>query len=64
VRLLAKSLVLGLITYWVHGMLNNFLDTEKASVPFWAFIAGLVALEVYHFRNHSIPANELRRPDA
>lgn len=48
-RMLAKGLILGLITYWVHGMLNNFLDTEKASVPFWAFIAALVALEVYHF---------------
>ncbi|MBL0343596.1 MAG: O-antigen ligase family protein [Bacteroidetes bacterium] len=50
VRILAKGLILGLITYWIHGMLNNFLDTEKASVPFWAFIAGIVALDVYHFR--------------
>lgn len=48
VRLLAKGLVLGLITYWVHGMLNNFLDTEKAAVPFWGFIGALVALELYH----------------
>jgi O-antigen ligase len=51
IRMLAKGLILGLITYWVHGMLNNFLDTEKASVPFWAFIGALVALDVYHFRN-------------
>jgi hypothetical protein len=32
-------------------MLNNFLDTEKASVPYWAFIAALVALELYHYRS-------------
>ena len=48
VRMLAKGLILGLITYWVHGMLNNFLDTEKAAVPFWGFIGALVALEMYH----------------
>lgn len=51
VKMLAKGLILGLITYWVHGMLNNFLDTEKASVPYWAFIAALVALELYHYRS-------------
>jgi O-antigen ligase len=48
IRLAAKGLILGLVTYWVHGTLNNFLDTEKASVPFWGFIAALVALDLYH----------------
>ncbi len=47
-RILAKGLILGLITYWVHGMLNNFLDTDKASLPFWGFLGALVALEIYH----------------
>ena len=40
--------LLGFITYVVHGALNNFLDTDKASVPFWGFIAMLVAIDVYH----------------
>jgi putative inorganic carbon (hco3(-)) transporter len=40
--------LLGFITYIVHGALNNFLDTDKASVPFWGFIAILVAIDVYH----------------
>ncbi|MFN5324460.1 MAG: O-antigen ligase family protein [Bacteroidota bacterium] len=48
VRLLAKSFLMGLVTYWVHGLLNNFLDTEKASVPFWGFVAVIVALDIYH----------------
>jgi O-antigen ligase len=48
-RMLARGLLLGLITYWVHGMLNNFLDTEKASVPFWGFIGAIVALDVFHY---------------
>lgn len=44
---LARGILLGLVTYWVHGVLNYFLDTEKASVPFWGFIAILVALQIY-----------------
>ncbi|MFM8431707.1 MAG: O-antigen ligase family protein, partial [Bacteroidota bacterium] len=42
------GILLGLITYFAHGMLNNFLDTDKLSVPFWAFMAMLVSLDVYH----------------
>ncbi len=45
---LALVTLLGFITYIVHGGLNNFLDTDKASVPFWGFIAILVAIDVYH----------------
>ncbi|MBK5284164.1 MAG: O-antigen ligase family protein, partial [Bacteroidia bacterium] len=48
IRLLAKGILLGLITYFVHGSMNNFLDTDKLSVPFWGMIAMLTALDVYH----------------
>ena len=48
IRLLTLGILLGLITYFVHGTLNNFLDTDKLSVPFWAFIAMLVSMDVYH----------------
>jgi putative inorganic carbon (HCO3(-)) transporter len=40
--------LLGFITYIIHGALNNFLDTDKASVPFWGFIAMLVAIDAFH----------------
>jgi O-antigen ligase len=40
--------LLGLLTYVVHGMLNNYLDTDKASIPFWGFIALIVAIDIYH----------------
>lgn len=40
--------LLGFVTYLVHGVLNNFLDLDKASVPFWGFLAVLVAIDVYH----------------
>ena len=31
--------------------MNNYLDTDKASVPFWGFIALIVAIDVYHKKN-------------
>jgi O-antigen ligase len=48
VRLYSLISVLALVTYFIHGFLNNFLDTDKASVPFWGFIAMIVALDIYH----------------
>ena len=45
---LVLVILLGFVTYIVHGGLNNFLDTDKASVPFWGFIAMLVAIDIYH----------------
>jgi O-antigen ligase len=39
--------LLGLVTYYVHGFLNNFLDTDKLSVPFWGFTAMIVAIDIY-----------------
>ena len=42
------SVLLGLSTYFVHGLLNNFLDTDKASVPVWGFIAVVVAMDLYY----------------
>jgi len=46
-RLLVLGLLLGLITYLVHGTLNNFLHSDKAAVPFWGFIAIMVAMDLY-----------------
>lgn len=48
VRLMALLTVLALIAYFVHGFLNNFLDTDKASVPIWGFFAIILALDLYH----------------
>jgi O-antigen ligase len=49
-RLVAGA-YLGLMTYFIHGVLNNYLDTDKASVPFWGFIAILVAVDLYHSKS-------------
>ena len=47
-KVLTISILMGISTYFVHGFLNNFLDTDKASVPFWGFLAMLVCIDVYH----------------
>jgi putative inorganic carbon (HCO3(-)) transporter len=49
------ALYLGLVTYYLHGVLNNFLDIDKASVPFWAFTAMIVMLDVKYPRERSVP---------
>ena len=45
-KVMATGIFLGLFTYFVHGFLNNFLDTDKLSVPFWCFLAILVCLDI------------------
>ncbi|MCK9205738.1 MAG: hypothetical protein M0P66_01375, partial [Salinivirgaceae bacterium] len=48
VKMLGLAAIVGLWTYYFHGVLNNFLDTDKASVPFWGFTALMVAMDVYY----------------
>jgi len=45
---LGIAAIIGLSTYYLHGFLNNFLDSDKAAVPFFAMTAIIVALDVYH----------------
>ena len=45
-RMIGLSVFLGLITYYLHGILNNFLDTDKASALFWGFSVILVVLDI------------------
>lgn len=47
-RVLCLGLFLGLMTYFVHGFFNNFLDTDKLSLPFWAYLAALVCFDLYY----------------
>jgi putative inorganic carbon (hco3(-)) transporter len=56
-KIIAGSAYLGLITYFIHGVLNNYLDTDKASIPFWGFIAVLVAIDLSAGRTGSAPVN-------
>lgn len=48
IKIISLGIVIGLLSYFIHGFLNNFLDSDKASVPVWGFIAILVALDLFH----------------
>jgi O-antigen ligase len=48
IRMLSLTAMLALITYFLHGLLNNFLDTDKLSVPVWGLIAIIVALDIFY----------------
>lgn len=54
-KTLVMSALLGLVTYLVHGVMNNFLDTDKLSVPFWGFTAIIVALDIYTRKKDAQP---------
>jgi len=51
---MALAFTLSLLTYYVHGVFNNFLDTDKLSVPFWAFTAAVVALDLYSEKREEV----------
>jgi putative inorganic carbon (hco3(-)) transporter len=51
IKIISLGIVIGLLSYFIHGFLNNFLDSDKASVPVWGFIAILVALDIFHNNN-------------
>ncbi|MEA3494558.1 MAG: O-antigen ligase family protein [Bacteroidota bacterium] len=46
-KVMTILLLMGFVTYLTHGILNNFLQTDKASVPFWGFIAIITAMDIY-----------------
>jgi putative inorganic carbon (HCO3(-)) transporter len=46
IRNMILAFVAGLITYAIHGGLNNFLDTDKISALFWGMIAAVVAIDI------------------
>ncbi|MBE9518479.1 MAG: O-antigen ligase family protein [Bacteroidetes bacterium] len=48
IRIFSLAVLVGLVSYYLHGLLNNFLDTDKISVLFWGFTAMLVAMDIYH----------------
>ena len=54
----AKTLVLGatlaFISYFVHGLLNNFMDTDKLAVPVWSLAALIAAIDVYYADKETI----------
>lgn len=57
-RILLIGSLLGLVTYTVHGFMNDFLDSDKIATPFWGFIAFIVAMDI-RFRKNENQLDEL-----
>ena len=55
---MALAFTLSLLTYYIHGVFNNFLDTDKLSVPFWGFTAVIVALDLYYEKKTTQPVSK------
>ena len=49
-KILSLGATLAFFSYFVHGFLNNFLDTDKLSVPVWSCAALIVVLDLYYSR--------------
>ena len=47
-KMLVMAAIVGIISYAIHGLLNNFLDTDKLSYPFWGLFALIVAVDLYY----------------
>jgi len=40
-------IILSLVTYFSHGVLNNYLDTDKAAVPVWGLVGIFIAIKPF-----------------
>jgi len=45
-KIISLAASLALISYYLHGLMNNFLDTDKLSLPFWACVAVIVMVDL------------------
>lgn len=45
-RKLLLFTILAMTTYFFHGLLNNYLDTDKAAIPVYGVCAIIIALEI------------------
>ena len=56
--IISLALLVGLFSYYFHGLMNNFLDTDKISALFWGYTAMLVAMDVYHKDRQDEPGDQ------
>lgn len=59
IKYLGMATLLGLTTYFAHGLVNNFLYTDKMASLFWAMCAMVLALDIYHRQEGSLSPHEV-----
>ena len=47
-KIIVLAATLAIISYFVHGVLNNFLDTDKLAIPVWSCLAIITVIDTYH----------------
>lgn len=47
-KILVLAATLAIISYFTHGILNNFLDTDKLAIPVWSCLAIITVIDSYH----------------
>jgi|TARA_B110000902_G_C14294457_1_gene582622 putative inorganic carbon (HCO3(-)) transporter len=47
-KYLSMAVFLGLVTYFTHAVLNNYIEFDKIAVPLYSFMAVLTAIEIKH----------------
>lgn len=52
VKILATSTLVGLSTFLIHGLLNNYSETDKIAIILWGSFAIITALKQYHFEEN------------
>jgi len=48
IKFFAASILTGMVTYLVHGLLNSYSEQDKIAVIFWGSFAIITALDLYH----------------
>lgn len=48
IRVFSAGILLGLVTYLAHGLLNSYSEQDKIAVLFWGFIGMITAMDLYH----------------
>ena len=52
-KMLALGATLAFFGYFVHGFLNNFLDTDKLALPVWSCAALIVVIDLYYSKQEA-----------
>ena len=47
-KILILGTTLAIISYFTHGVMNNFLDTDKLAIPIWSCFAIITVIDIYH----------------
>lgn len=56
-RILSLAATLALISYYIHGVLNNFLDTDKLALPFWGAFAIIIVINIIEKQSKTLKNN-------